>query len=111
MVTYQMIGLADENGKAYECKYGTYNKKDGFIFNESVREHTAKEGWRGLINVLFHEDLWKLQPETKKMTLEDLEKELGYRVEIVKSEEDVKKDEEIREMVEDLFGSLGSLFR
>ena len=86
MYTYEMIGVADENGKEYECKYGTYMKDIGFRFTENITPVVRKSGWRGFINQLFHENLWKLKPETKQMTLADLEKELGYKVEIVDSE-------------------------
>ena len=86
MYTYQMIGLADENGKTYECKYGTYSKESGFIFNETVKTVTEKSGWRKLVNILFHDDLWKLKQDIKKMTLEDVEKALGYKVQIVDPE-------------------------
>ena len=83
MYTYQMVGLADENGKTYESKYGTYNKEDGFKFNENVQP-IVKNGWRNLVNILFHEDLWKLKKDpVKEMTLNDIEKELGYRIRIV----------------------------
>lgn len=86
MMTYQMVGLADENGKTYECNYGTYNKDEGFIFNRNVREVTENGGWRKFISMLFHDDMWKLQQDIKKMTLEDVEKALGYKVQIVDPE-------------------------
>lgn len=88
-----MIGLADENGREYECIYGTYSRDKGFNFNDSIFAITQEgEGWRGLINMLFHEDLWKLSPkeEPKDMTHEEIEKELGYRVNIVDPEPDKK---------------------
>jgi hypothetical protein len=81
-----MVGLADENGKTYECNYGTYNKDEGFIFNRNVREVTENGGWRKFISMLFHDDMWKLQQDIKKMTLEDVEKALGYKVQIVDPE-------------------------
>lgn len=86
MMTYQMIGIADQNDKTYECEYGSYNKENGFIFNRNVREVTENGGWRKFINMLFHDDMWKLKPEVKKMTLADVEKELGYKVQIVDPE-------------------------
>lgn len=79
MYTYQMIGIADENGKTYECKYGTYSKEKGFEFYGDVIDTP-------FINLLFHEDIWKLKPEVKKMSLQDIEKELGYKVQIVDPE-------------------------
>ena len=83
MYTYQMVGLADENGKTYECKYGTYNKDEGFKFNEEAQS-VVKDGWRNLVYILFHENLWSLKKESiKEMSLQDIEKELGYRVRIV----------------------------
>lgn len=30
MFCYQMVALADQNGKTYECEYGTYSKENGF---------------------------------------------------------------------------------
>ena len=94
MYTYQMVGIADENGKTYECLYGEYNKEEGFKFNESIEPIIEDKGWREVVNILFHEDLWKLkQDPVKKMTLEELEKELGYKVQIVGEEPKEKKEE------------------
>lgn len=86
MYTYQMVGVADENGKTYECEYGTYSKEDGFKFTEKIQP-IVKNGWRNLVNILFHEDLWKLKQEPKKkMTLREIEDELGYEIDIVDSD-------------------------
>ena len=91
-----MIGLADENGKTYECKYGTYNKEDGFRFNDSVSPICEEKGWRKIVNILFHEDLWKLKKDpVKEMTLNDIEKELGYRVRIITPDENKKEYEKL----------------
>lgn len=113
MLTYQMIGLADQNGRKYECEYGTYSQEDGFMFNENIDAVIADKGWRGLIDILFHKDMWKLaKDEPKKMTLKDIEKELGYRVKIVDPEPDkpevssAKKKEtnDVVDMFNRLFG-------
>lgn len=99
MYTYQMIGLADENEKTYECKYGTYSKDLGFKFNESINDVTDYVGWRGFINILFHDNLWKLQLEpVKEVTLEDIEREFGCKVRIVDPEP--KKEELSKEQKE-----------
>ena len=96
MYTYQMVGLADENGKTYECEYGTYNKEDGFRFNDSVSPICEEKGWREIVNILFHEDLWKLKKDpVKEMTLNDIEKELGYRVRIITPDENKKEYEKL----------------
>jgi len=103
-----MVGVADQNGKTYECLYGTYNKEDGFKFNDSVVPIVDEFGWREIVNMLFHENLWKLKKDpVKQMTLEEVEKELGYKVEIVKDKKDEKKEDEsdsLRELFSDLFG-------
>lgn len=95
MYTYQMVGLADENGKTYECKYGTYNKDEGFKFNEEAQS-VVKDGWRNLVYILFHENLWSLKKEpVKEMSLNDIEKELGYRVRIITPDENKKEYEKL----------------
>lgn len=90
MYTYQMIGVADENGRTYECKYGTYSKEKGFEFGDEYLNKKCKV--LAFINLLFHEDIWQLKQEPKKMSLQDIEKELGYRVQIVDPEMGSKKE-------------------
>ena len=67
--TYQMIGLADDNGRVYESKYGTYCKKTGITLSD-ISVKMLKED---LIEKLFHEDCWSLKKEPKKMTKEEIE--------------------------------------
>lgn len=96
MLTYEMIGLADENGREYESVYGTYTKEEGFKFNDAINPIIDDEGWRGFINLLFHENMWKLKKEdVKEMTLKDLERELGYKIRIVDPETKHKEYEEL----------------
>lgn len=81
MHTYEIVALSDENGKTYESKYGTYSKETGFKLNEK-----AFLTWKDVeifVNRLLHEDCWKLKIEKKKMTKEDIEKALGYEIDIV----------------------------
>lgn len=90
MYTYQMVGLADENGRKYKCKYGTYTKNEGFVFNDKTLDYDVEE----LVGILLHDDLWKLdEPERKKMSIADIEKELGYRVQIIDPEFNKKESE------------------
>ena len=77
--TYQMIGLADQNERIYVSKYGAYSKNKGFELSELSKSMSKCE----LIDNLFHEDCWSLKKETKRMTKEEIEKELGYNIEIV----------------------------
>ena len=82
-MTYEMIGVADENGRIYESKYGTYNRrKGGFEFNDEAFKYPREV----FCNMLLHDDLWRLKVDKKKMTLDDIEKALGYKVEIVEDE-------------------------
>jgi len=86
MFTYEMIATADENGKTYESKYGIYSKEKGFRFYRSVISNQTDRGVENIINNLFHEDCWKLKvekPAKKKMTKEEIEKALGYEIDIV----------------------------
>ena len=84
--TYQMIGLADDNGRVYESKYGTYCKKTGITLSD-ISVKMLKED---LIEKLFHEDCWSLKKEPKKMTKEEIEKALGYEIEINEPKKDEK---------------------
>ena len=43
-------------------------------------------GYRELFDILVHENLWKLK-DVKKMTVEDIEKELGYDIEIINKDD------------------------
>ena len=86
MYSYQMIGVADENGKTYESKYGTYNRADGFVFNEDIDVDSY------FINILFHDDIWYLKQDVKEMSLKEIEEALGYKVRIVDPEFKNKKE-------------------
>lgn len=79
MMSYEMIGVSDQNGRTYESKYGTYDKEKGFVFTNYANSLSREE----LVNNLLHENCWSLKQEYKKMTKEDIEKELGYKIEIV----------------------------
>lgn len=77
-----MIGLADQNGKTYKSKYGLYSKRRGFELSELSKSMSKTE----LVDRLFHEDCWLLKKEPKKMTKEEIEKALGYEIEIEKDD-------------------------
>ena len=88
MHTYEMIGVADQNGKTYESKYGTYSKEKGFKFIDSYKNN---EQVSTLINNLVHEDCWSLKIDKKKMTKSDIEKALGYEIEIIGCDNQLNK--------------------
>lgn len=83
MCTYEMIGIADDNSRTYESKYGTYSKKDGFALSDLSRSMTKEE----LLNHLFHDNCWALKKPPIKMTKKEIEEKLGYEIEINESEE------------------------
>ena len=96
MYTYEMYGVACNNSKTYESKYGTFNREDGFIFDPEIVKSVTNDGTglalSSLVEDLCESDLWKIKKEEpRKMTLQDLEKELGYRVQIIDPEPDKKK--------------------
>ena len=93
MHTYQMIAVADENGKTYTSKDGLYNKHNGFALSNLSSSMIKEE----LLDNLFHEDCWSLKVETKKMTKDQIEKELGYKIEIIDEPKNNDKSEKIED--------------
>lgn len=100
-----MVGLADDNGRTYESKYGTYDKVRGFVFRSTATSMSCAS----LADKLFHEDCWQLKPEPKKMTKEDIEKLLGYEVEIVTGDDLRSRQDEHSVALKGLFEGLGLL--
>ena len=100
MYACEAIALADQNGRTYVSKYGTYNKDKGFVINPKyIKFQTTLDSrkilmsYQELINGLLHENCWSLKvekPKPRKMTKADIEKELGYEIEIEIGSEDVK---------------------
>lgn len=106
MHSYEMIATADENGRIYVSEYGTYSKENGFDLRPSIiRNHYDVED---LLNKLLHEDCWRLKIDKKKMTKADIEKALGYEIEIIG--EDITGStkiyhENFNEFLNELFGT------
>lgn len=82
-----MIGIADENGRTYESKYGTYSKKDGFKLSDLSISMIKEE----LLYNLFHEDCWSLKKNPIRMTKKEIEEKLGYEIEINENESEENK--------------------
>ena len=111
MHTYQMIAVADENGKTYTSKYGLYNKQNGFVLSNLSSSMTKED----LLNGLFHEDCWSLKVDTKKMTKDQIEKELGYKIEIIDEPKNNAKSEKaenktIDSLLDDLTEAYNDVF-
>ena len=100
MYTYEMVGVADQNNKTYKSIYGTYNKEDGFKVADEWKEFLVSDdseesiyNIETLIHNLFHENVWQIvKDEPRKMTLAEIEKELGYRIQIADPEINDKKE-------------------
>lgn len=100
MYTYEMVGVADQNNKTYKSVYGTYNKEDGFKVADEWKEFLVSDdseesiyNIETLIHNLFHENVWQIvKDEPRKMTLAEIEKELGYRIQIADPEINDKKE-------------------
>ena len=99
MYTYQMVGVADQNGKTYECKYGEYSKDKGFSLSDEGR-NTSK---CMLIDKMFHEDCWSLKNTKKRMSKKEIEDILGYEVEISDFEFSDEERDELRQKIRDMF--------
>lgn len=105
-----MIGIADENEKTYACKYGTYDKQLGFMLNSEGHKYIYDHGYESLINIFFHENLWKIKEEIKEMTLKEVEEELGYRVRIVDPQPNKELSEKDKKEVNETIDMFGRLF-
>lgn len=84
MKTYEMVAIADKNKKTYITGSMRYNFRLGF-HDENGDDWDAK-AWsgKGGLSDFIHNDEWKEVIKTK-MTLREIEKELGYEIEIYPS--------------------------
>lgn len=86
MMAYEVVGLCEDNTRTYESVLGTYSKETGFILSDSALEKDKTT----LANRLFQINDWHLkkeEPQPKKMTKEEIEKELGYKIDIIEYNE------------------------
>ena len=88
-----MIGLADQNNRVYESKYGIYSKQNGFTLSKLSSSMTKEE----LLDNLLHEDCWSLKQDIKRMTKDEIEEKLGYKIEIVENEKRSNEECECKE--------------
>jgi hypothetical protein len=85
MYTYEMVKLADEDGKTYACGNGAsgfirYSKEKGFHDKDGEMWNFNMYGENGL-SIFIHIEGWAELP-AKEMTLEEIEKSLGYPIKL-----------------------------
>ena len=114
MYSYEMIGVADQNGRTYKSKYGTYDRENGFQLNGFAYDNDIGD----LLYELLHENCWSLKeekPKPKKMTKEEIEAALGYEIEIDDIEDRKEKvrviPNERKKDVDDIFHFLFNSFQ
>ena len=83
MMTYEMIGVADQNNRTYESKYGTYSKETGFV-PSPLSDLLPKVEF---FQQIMHENCWSLKEERRRMTKEEIEKALGCKIDIIEYNE------------------------
>jgi hypothetical protein len=82
MKTYEMVALADKDGKTYQSGEMYYQKDKGF-HDEFGREWEASAyNCENGLSRFIHEDEWELVAK-RKMTIQEIEDILGYNIEIV----------------------------
>ena len=96
MLTTQIIDYAKEDGLTYESSFGTYNKENGFKFNDYGKQCFESDPDK-FVTMLFGDDtIWCVkapEPKAKDMTLADIEEALGYKINIVDEKKEEKKSD------------------
>ena len=91
MTTAEAFALSQQNTREYECDLGTI-KYGKFNFNDSSLKMTNVEGLNKFCSLLLNVNTWKLKTNpVKDMTKDDIEKALGYKINIVNNKEDSTK--------------------
>jgi len=96
MKTYEMVALAEKSGRTYKNCAMYYNKGVGFFDAETDREwdyNSFSSESTGKPNGLYRFimcDGWEIC-EKRKMTKEQIEEKLGFKIEIIEDEEDTCK--------------------
>lgn len=80
MKTFEMMKLAEKSGKTYKTGDLYYRNKYGFTSIDKSRQWNASAF--NYLNELLEVDDWK-EVERVKLTIREIEEELGYEIEIV----------------------------
>ena len=92
MMAYEVVGLCEDNNRTYESVLGTYSNETGFVLSKTALSLDKKI----LADRLFQLNDWHLkkeEPRRKRMTLDEIEKCLGYKVEIVEENNSEKLEQ------------------
>lgn len=81
MKTLSMMNEAEKTGKTYITKDMRYSVEKGFF--DSYDKPWAASAFKD-INDIMNLDGWKLlETKIKKMTLKEIEKKLGHKIELI----------------------------
>lgn len=109
MLTTQIIDYAKEDGLTYESSFGTYDKENGFKFNDYGKQCFESDPDK-FVTMLFGDDtIWCVkapEPKAKDMTLSEIEDALGYKINLVKS----KNEQKTKDYKETTYPSLEDVF-
>lgn len=83
MKTVDMMKYANDEDMSYESSFGVYLPDEGFVINEYGKKCFDDDANLFLHMLLEDDTIWHPQPEQPKtMTLEEIEKELGYKIKL-----------------------------
>lgn len=80
MTTFEMMKEAEKTGRTYVIEDLRFSMKNGF--HDNCGKPWNANAFSELNDVLKFND-WKLLNEVKRMTLKEIEKKLGYKIELV----------------------------
>lgn len=82
MTTYEMVALADKNGKIYKNEDLRYSREKGFYNKNGKKALVMYEMETEQLNVFLHDSNWN-EIKPRKITIEEIEMILGYPIEII----------------------------
>ena len=80
MTTFEMMKEAEKTGQTYVTEDLRFSMKNGF--HDNCGKPWNANAFSELNDVLKLDD-WELLDEVKRMTLKEIEKKLGYKIELV----------------------------
>lgn len=80
MTTFEMMKDAEKTGKTYFTEDLRFSTENGFHDEDGMPWDANSFS---TLNKVLEIDDWKLLDEVKRMTLKEIEKELGHKIELV----------------------------